>query len=106
MSGALKPSDEAVLARIGRSPTGATAVDIARAHLGSHARRHSIASLNAIGLGVAARLVGLGLIEPTRSNNFRIAARLKFDTNNAERLRGRIATVIEAEDCFWPKVPE
>lgn len=74
MSGTLKDTDGAVLARIGRSPAGATAIDIARAHLGRNARRHSITSLNSIGLAVAARLVGLGVITPTRANNFKIAA--------------------------------
>jgi hypothetical protein len=65
-------SDHLVLALIRRSPTGASAVDIAKAALGSRARRHSKTSLSLIGLAIAARLCGAGLIQPTRTNLFRI----------------------------------
>lgn len=64
-------SDQLVLALIHRSPSGASAVDIAKAALGSRARWHSKTSLNLIGLGIAARLCGEGLVEPTRTNLFR-----------------------------------
>lgn len=74
MTGVLRPSDEVVLERIRRSPSGASAVEIARAHLGASARRHSVASLQAVGLSVAIRLIGLGIITPTRSNQFKLAA--------------------------------
>jgi hypothetical protein len=64
--------DARVLDAVRRSPSGARAVDIAKASLGHKARRHSKTSLNMIGLGIAARLCGAGLIEPTRTNQFRI----------------------------------
>jgi hypothetical protein len=64
-------SDQLVLALIRRSPTGVNAVDIAKAALGHRARRHSKTSLNLIGLAIAARLCGEGLVEPTRTNLFR-----------------------------------
>lgn len=63
--------DKRVLDVVRRSPSGASAVDIAKASLGHRARRHSKTSLNMIGLGIAARLCGAGLIEPTRTNLFR-----------------------------------
>lgn len=68
----LKPGDDLVLERLSRSPSGASAMNIAKAALGSRARKHSIDSLNLIGLSIAARLVGQGLIEPTRTNQFKI----------------------------------
>ena len=64
--------DMRVLEKIRYSPGGATAIDIARASLGWKARKHSPTSLNMIGLGIAARLCGEGLIEPTRTNLFKI----------------------------------
>jgi hypothetical protein len=66
----LRPGDERVLARINRSPAGASAVDIAKASLGPRARKHSIASLNLIGLSIAARLCGQQVIAPTRTHQF------------------------------------
>jgi hypothetical protein len=69
-SDALKPGDDLVIARIARSAAGASAVDIAKARLGPRARKHTIASLDLIGLGIAARLVGQGVIRPTRGNQF------------------------------------
>jgi hypothetical protein len=71
----VKPGDQSVLERIGRSPAGASAVDIARVSLGSRVRKHSIASLNLIGLSIAARLCGQQLITPTRANNFKLTPR-------------------------------
>jgi hypothetical protein len=65
-------NDARVLEVVRRSPSGARAVDIAKASLGHKARRHSKTSLNMIGLGIAARLCGAGRIEPTRTNQFRI----------------------------------
>ncbi|PSO29839.1 hypothetical protein C7G41_24150 [Bradyrhizobium sp. MOS002] len=68
----MRDQDLRVLAIVRRSPSGASAVDIAKAALGHKARRHSKTSLNMIGLGIAARLCGEGAIEPTRSNLFKI----------------------------------
>lgn len=68
----MSPSDAPVLALIRRSPSGASATDIAKASLGSRARRHSKTSLNMIGLAIAARLCGEGALVPTRSNLFRL----------------------------------
>jgi hypothetical protein len=65
------PSDRRVLDLVRRSPSGA-AVDIAKAALGPRARRHSMTSLNMIGLAIAARLCGEGVVEPTRTNLFRL----------------------------------
>jgi hypothetical protein len=65
-------SDQLVLAQIRRSPSGASAVDIAKAALGHRARRHSKSSLTMIGLAIAARLCGEGALVPTRSNLFRL----------------------------------
>jgi hypothetical protein len=64
--------DQRVLDLIRRSPLGTSALHIAKASLGHRAQRHSKTSLNMIGLGIAARLCGAGLIEPTRTNMFRI----------------------------------
>ena len=72
---AMIPDDQPVLALLRRSPSGASALEIAKASLGSRARRHSNDSLNMTGLGIAARLCGEGLIEPTRTNHFRLKAR-------------------------------
>jgi hypothetical protein len=66
----IKPDDLRVLERVKRAPTGASAIDIARAALGPKAKRHSSDSLNMIGLGIAARLCGAGFLTPTRSNRF------------------------------------
>jgi hypothetical protein len=66
----LKDEDLRVLERVKRAPTGASAIDIARASLGSKAKRHSTDALTMIGLGIASRLCGAGLIDPTRSNRF------------------------------------
>ena len=65
-------SDQLVLDLIRRSPSGASALQIAKAALGSRARRHSKTSLNLIGLAIAARLCGSGEIEATRINRFKI----------------------------------
>jgi hypothetical protein len=75
MSRRLSDSDQRVLAKIRTRESGASAVDIARAHLGERARKHSIASLNLIGLSIAARLCGQQVITPTRSNYFKITPR-------------------------------
>jgi hypothetical protein len=66
------PGDELVLERLSRSPNGVSAVMIGKASLGPRASRHSRESLNMIGLSIAARLVGQGLIEATRTNQFRM----------------------------------
>jgi hypothetical protein len=68
----MSDDDARVLALIRRSPSGARAVDIAKASLGHRARRHSKTSLNMIGLAIAARLCGEGELEPTRTNLFRM----------------------------------
>lgn len=66
----MTPEDQRVIERVRRAPTGASAIDIARASLGWKAKRHTRDSLTMIGLGIAARLCGDGLIEPTRNNRF------------------------------------
>jgi hypothetical protein len=66
----MKDEDLRVLERVQRAPTGASAIDIAKTVLGPKAKRHSAASLTAIGLSVACRLCGAGLIDPTRANRF------------------------------------
>lgn len=71
----LSEGDARVLARIANSRAGASALDIARASLGTRARKHSVASLDLVGLSVAARLCGQGLIEPVHVNRFRLAQR-------------------------------
>ena len=75
MSGLAAEADQRVLAKIRARESGASAMDIAKASLGARARRHSTASLNLIGLSIAARLCGMGLIEPTRTNQFRLTRR-------------------------------
>jgi len=62
--------DRAVLDRLRWAPAGASAIDIAKASLGEKARRHSKTSLAQIGLSIAVRLIGEGLIEATRTNQF------------------------------------
>lgn len=74
MSG-LRPGDDAVIARISRSPAGASAVEIAKASRGPRARKLSVEALTMIGLAVASSLCGQNLIEPTRTNNFRLTRR-------------------------------
>jgi hypothetical protein len=64
--------DQAILDRLRWAPNGASAIDIAKASLGDRARRHSNASLSQIGLSIAVRLIGEGLVEATRTNQFRI----------------------------------
>lgn len=68
----MTPQDQRVLDSMRWIQSGATAIDIAKAALGPRARRHNKTSLTMIGLGIAARLCGEGLIEPTRSNLFRL----------------------------------
>lgn len=68
-------ADRRVIEKVKLKPNGASALDIAKAYLGPRARRHTVAALNQIGLGVAARLCGAGQITPTRSNNFVLARR-------------------------------
>jgi len=63
--------DLRVLTAVRHRLSGASAVDIAKASLGHRARRYSKTSLNMIGLGIAARLCGEGILEPTRSNLFK-----------------------------------
>lgn len=70
LSNSLSPSDERVLARVSRSPAGASAAAIAKASLGPRARRHSFESLNMIGLSIAARLCGQQVIVATKTNQF------------------------------------
>jgi hypothetical protein len=70
----MTPSDQTVLDLIRRSPTGASALQIAKAALGPRARRHSRDSLNMIGLAIAARLCGSGVLEATKTNQFRLKA--------------------------------
>jgi hypothetical protein len=67
-------SDAPVLALIRRSPSGASALQIAKAALGPRARKHSKDSLNMIGLAIAARLCGSGLLQATKTNQFRLKA--------------------------------
>jgi hypothetical protein len=64
--------DQTVLDRLRWVPNGVSAIGIAKASLGERARRHSKSSLAQIGLSIAVRLIGEGLIEATRTNNFRI----------------------------------
>ena len=64
------PDDQRVLDRIRRHPSGASAIDIARASLGWRAKKHTPDSLTMIGLSIAVRLVGAGLIQSTKSNRF------------------------------------
>lgn len=71
----MRPGDERVLARIGRSPAGASAVDIAKAALGPRARKLSVEALTMTGLAIAARLCGEQAIVATRANNFKLAPR-------------------------------
>lgn len=68
----MRDDDLRVLEKVRLSPSGASAIDIAIASLGWKAKRHNKTSLSMIGLGIAARLCGEGLIEPTRTNLFRI----------------------------------
>lgn len=68
----MTPQDQRVIDSMRWTQSGATAIDIAKAALGPRARRHNKTSLTMIGLGIAARLCGEGLIEPTRSNLFRL----------------------------------
>lgn len=68
----MRQEDASVIDRVRRSPSGASAIDIAIAALGPRARRHTKTSLSMIGLGIAARLCGEGVIEPTRTNLFKI----------------------------------
>lgn len=49
---------------------GASAEMIARAYLGPRSGRHGRQHLQQVGLAIAARLCGAGLIVPTRSNRF------------------------------------
>jgi ABC-type transporter Mla maintaining outer membrane lipid asymmetry permease subunit MlaE len=74
MRHSLNEADQRVLDCVARTGAGASAIDIARAALGHRRRRHSINALNMIGLQIAARLCGEGVIAPTRSNNFVLAA--------------------------------
>ena len=62
ISTSIRPDDQRVLERLKQSPAGASGIDIARAALGWKARKHSLPSLDLIGLSIAARLVGDGLI--------------------------------------------
>jgi hypothetical protein len=71
-SGRRVEADLRVLERVKRSPIGITALEIGRAYLGHRARRMSASALTMTGLAIAARLCGAGLIEPTRTNQFRL----------------------------------
>ncbi|MDB5617476.1 hypothetical protein [Tardiphaga sp.] len=66
-------ADRRVLERIKRAPSGASAIDIAKASLGWRAKKHTSTSLTMIGLAVATRLIGEGLITPSRTNLFKAA---------------------------------
>lgn len=68
-------ADHRVVDLVYRSATGVTAAKIARAALGDRAKRHSASSLTMIGLAIAARLVGQQVIEPTRTNQFKLNPR-------------------------------
>lgn len=63
-------ADRLVIERIRQSPGGATAAQIAVAFLGERARRHGYRALEQMGLGIASRLCGAGLISPTGWNRF------------------------------------
>lgn len=76
----MNDADYRVIEIVGRSATGVSAMKIARAALGSRASRHSAQSLTLIGLSIAARLVGQGVIKPTRTNSFT----LNRDTRNSQ----------------------
>jgi hypothetical protein len=65
-------TDHLVLEKVRRSPNGASSIEIAIASLGSRARKHSKVSLDLIGLSIAARLVGAGMIQATRQNRFTV----------------------------------
>lgn len=67
--------DDRVIARLTAAPAGLSAMALAKASLRSRARRHSIDALNMIGLAIAARLCGQQIIEPTRTNQFRLRQR-------------------------------
>ncbi len=68
----VSPADQLVINRMKYSTTGLSAIDIAVTHLEDKARRYSKSSLAQIGLSIAVRLIGEGLIEATRTNHFRI----------------------------------
>jgi hypothetical protein len=65
-----READDRVIERLSRSSTGASAMNIAKAYLGPKARKHSVDSLNMIGLAVAARLCGQQILRPTKTNQF------------------------------------
>jgi hypothetical protein len=70
LSRSLNSADERVIEKLSRLSTGASALTIAKAALGSQARRHSVDSLNMIGLAIAARLCGQQILRPTKTNQF------------------------------------
>lgn len=70
-------ADIRVIEAVSRSATGVSASKIAKAHLGDRSRRHSAASLTAIGLQIACRLVGDRVLQPARGNKFIIATKEK-----------------------------
>lgn len=65
-----RDDDRRVLDRIKRAPHGASAIDIAKASLGWRAKKHNPTSLTMIGLAIATRLIGEGVVKPSRSNLF------------------------------------
>lgn len=69
-----KETDRRVIERVRQTPGGLSALDIAKASLGSGAHRYSALSLTMMGLGIASRLVRAGVLRPTRGNCFVEAA--------------------------------
>ena len=67
--------DRQVIERVRmKGADGASAEMIARVYLGPRAGKHGKHQLQQVGLAVAARLCGAGLIAPTRSNRFVVPA--------------------------------
>jgi hypothetical protein len=75
MSQSQREADDRVIEWLSRSSTAASAMTIAKAALGSRARRHSADSLNMIGLAIAARLCGTQILRPTKTNQFILVRR-------------------------------
>jgi hypothetical protein len=70
MSQSQREADDRVIEWLSRSSSAASAMTIAKAALGSRAKRHSADSLNMIGLAIAARLCGTQILRPTKTNQF------------------------------------
>jgi hypothetical protein len=63
-------ADDRVIEHMSRSASAASALTIAKVALGPRARKHSVDSLNMVGLAIAARLCGQQIIKPTKTNQF------------------------------------